>query len=503
MRAMVRLVVAAVSMLMVGQVSLIGPGTAAAATPQTWLQLVNQVRTDAGLNPVTEDTQLEAGIQKHLTYLAKTPKKYFTGEYQNMHLENPQSPYWSKSGAYEGDHSDLAFGEPTDLAAIDAWLEAPFHAIGILRPALTGVGFARDPKTGDAGLDVTTDLNGPTADQPVTYPGGSTTLTRFGGESPDPTQTCTAPRNASAPNAGGGPATGGQGETGWGTTQQAPNPGLPLIALLPSAPASGLTATLTGPDGSTVSSTGNDLCVVDSDTFYTTDSVYGPTGQEILDGDHAVLLIPREPLVKGDYTVTISQPSQPDVTWQFTSDPAPMPPNVSAGAVQCSWTRGNSGEAAVSITNVADSNGAASYAVTVSDRTVDTKAIGDGESGGVDITKLPPGTFPVAVKGSDGTSALGSVRIPACPSWLAARAAFSPFIDLRHHRVQVRLDNSRNNAETTFAVSVNGHRPTKHAVKGGKRETVNISVPLQHKVTVVVKVGSHEIARETYTISSG
>ena len=83
----------------------------------------------------------------------------------------------------------------------------------MLRAQLTQVALAVDPAKGYAGLDVIQgiDDNQPAATAPILFPGpGITTgLTTFGGESPDPRETC-----------------------GW---QKLDPVGLPLVVLLPSA----------------------------------------------------------------------------------------------------------------------------------------------------------------------------------------------------------------------------------------------------------------------------
>src|SRR5665213_2136962 len=262
-----------------------------AFTGTPWLDEINRYRTAAGLSAATDNTAWDAGIIDHLSYLANTPPSYYTGPYQSLHTENPSSPYYTAAGAQEAGASDLYDGavgwSPTQF--IDGWLAAPFHAVGMLRPALQQVAFDSNPTTGDAGLDVISGLTGSsTTSSPVLYPGpGVTThLTSFGGEYPDPLQTC-----------------------GW----SGDSVGLPLIALLPSAPTSGLTAMLTGPDGTESPAAGN-LCVVDENTYMSTDPVYGPTGLSILQADKAVFLIPRTPLADGSYTATINQPSASAIT---------------------------------------------------------------------------------------------------------------------------------------------------------------------------------------------
>lgn len=293
----VRAVVPGAATPVLGQVS----GT---ATPD-WLSTINYWRQAAGLAAVSDQPAWDVGIQHHLTYLEDTPASYRTGQYASAHTENPQSPYYTSDGATEGGDSDLVLGGAvTNLDAIDDWLTAPFHAIGMLRAQLTDVAFAED-SAGYAGLDVIQglDYNEPPATSPILFPGpGSTTTlpTASDGEAPDPLETC-----------------------GW----QGMTVGLPLIALLTQAPAATLTASVSGPSGPESTSTG-DLCVVDTTTYHSSDPVYGPTGASILQNDKAVLLIPRAPLADGTYSVDIKQPNQPDIKWSFTAD-IPVPTNVS------------------------------------------------------------------------------------------------------------------------------------------------------------------------------
>jgi hypothetical protein len=268
----------------------------ASALETSWLGEVNKYRVAAGLVPVSEQAAWRSGIEAHLRYLALTPSNLMTGGYESMHSENPQSQYYTLDGAAAGQSSNLGYGG-TDVSAIDGWLTAPFHAIGILRPALRKAAFARDPKTGAAGLDVIRGLGGgPPATAPVLFPGpGMTTdLSAFaGGESPDPLETC-----------------------GWKEA------GLPLIALLTTTPSPQLKAQLDGPRGFMSSESGG-LCVVSPSTYRTSDTVYGSTGASILSGDRAVILIPKARLLSGTYNVRITQPGVPDIDWSFTVDRDP------------------------------------------------------------------------------------------------------------------------------------------------------------------------------------
>ena len=276
--------------------------------PSDWLAEINHVRVALGLRPVTEDPAWSQGLVDHFRYLADTPTSLRTGPYQSVHTENPASPFYTAEGAQEAGASDLYEGAVgfTPVQFIDGWLAAPLHAIGLLRPGLQQVAFAYDPVTGDAGLDVISGLTGsPTTVGPVTFPGPGavTDLTSYTGELPDPTESCPSRWSSSA------------------------GVDLPLIALLPATPETGLTATLQGPTSVQTSGAG-DLCVVDQFDYVSSDPVYGPTGLDILQGDHAVLLFPSGPLVAGTYDVSIDQPGSAPVHWTFVEDPPLVEPIV-------------------------------------------------------------------------------------------------------------------------------------------------------------------------------
>jgi hypothetical protein len=271
-----------------------------------WLSEINKYREAAGLAPVSEEPAWTPGLENHLTYLEDTPSEFYAGPYVSLHTENPASPYYTESGAREAGYSDLTEGDGrTPLQAIDAWWTAPFHAIGMLRPQLTKVELADRPTSGDAALDVIQGIDYalPKPSAPVLFPGPNVTtdLSQFnGGELPTPLETC-----------------------GWQTVGPV---GLPLIMLLPEPPSTSLTASLTGPGGRMESSANGELCIVDEDTYRSSDPTYGEDGRAILAGENAVLLIPRNQLVNGAYTVTAQQPGQSDIDWSFNvAVPAPSP----------------------------------------------------------------------------------------------------------------------------------------------------------------------------------
>jgi hypothetical protein len=269
-----------------------------AAGSLQWLNEINKYRGAGGAGAVTDESAWEPGIDNHLTYLEATPSQYFTGPYTSLHTENPESPYYTESGATEAGYSNLTEGGGgSEIDAIDAWWTAPFHAIGMLRPQLSRVAFGDHPSSGYAGLDVIQGLDpsSPKPSEPVLFPGPgvTTNLTQFnGGELPTPLETC-----------------------GW---QSLGTVGLPIVVLLPAPPDQGLTASIAGPGGQTESSENGEVCVVDEHDYFSSDPTYGEDGREILEGENAVLVIPRNPLTNGSYEVLLQQPAQGDVEWGFS-----------------------------------------------------------------------------------------------------------------------------------------------------------------------------------------
>lgn len=288
----------------------------------SWLEVVNSYRTQAGLEPVVEEPAWTAGLNLHIRYLRETPPSLRTGEFASAHTENPASPYYTPEGAAAAASSNIGSGA-TARDAIDAWMSAPFHAIGIMRPNLQRSAFASD---GTAMLDVLRGLGPDVHPRPtVLFPGPDSTtyLSSFGSEFPDPREGCAADWKSFA--------------------------GLPIFALLPNGKApgpsdfdSGTTATLTRPDGTTITS-GNDLCVQYGASFNSSDSVYGPNGKAILIGANAVLVLPRAKLAPGRHTVSITVPGKTSIAWSFTVVRAPDAPQqasamwAGSGKIRVTW----------------------------------------------------------------------------------------------------------------------------------------------------------------------
>ena len=284
-----------------------GTGTAGAAAPARdrlpteWLARVNAYRAASGLSSVTEQPDWSVGIMKHLEYLRRTPVSL---RLPNRHHQTPLSPYHTEDGAIAGRSSNLGFAR-NNAEAIDGWMAIPFHAVGILRPGLERVAFARSAEfrhvddghiVGNAGLDVIRglDRSGSASRDVVLFPGpgSEVPLSTFTGENPSPLEAC--------PGYVAGAS------------------GLPLIIMLPGRPSASATAQLTGPSGARHSTADGSLCRVDEHTYDTADTVYGPAGKSTLRSDNAVFLIADEPLAAGRWQAEYTAAGSDTLRWSFT-----------------------------------------------------------------------------------------------------------------------------------------------------------------------------------------
>jgi hypothetical protein len=161
--------------------------------PGDWLGQVNFYRATANLAPVTENTSWSAGNLLHARYTVKTDTL--------QHDEDPANPWYTLEGQAAAQKSNIAasYGLQASQAwAIGTWMQAPFHALGILDPRLTQVGHGNYQEadgglqTG-SGLDVIRGINYALAPRyPVFWPahGAAIPLTYHWGSYPDPLASC-------------------------------------------------------------------------------------------------------------------------------------------------------------------------------------------------------------------------------------------------------------------------------------------------------------------------
>jgi len=263
-------------------------------TPQpdaeAWLTHLNSYRAMAGLNPVSENPDWENGAYLHSRYMVKND---FIG-----HSENPENEWYSVEGEQAAQSSNLAASHsPTtdDTYAIDLWMQAPFHAIGILDPRLSQVGYGsfREEDGGlqmGATLDVIRGLGELplTVSYPIAWPadGSSVTLTSHFSESPNPLSSCTG--------------------------YQAPT-GVPI--LLQIGPGDQTPKILAHSFSQGSASLAH--CVFDETSYSNPDSNAQNLGRAILGARDTIVLIPQQQLVPGTrYTVSITLASG-TYTWSF------------------------------------------------------------------------------------------------------------------------------------------------------------------------------------------
>jgi hypothetical protein len=117
------------------------------------------------------------------------------------HYETPGEPYYTTAGDQAARNSNIEVNSTTDFTdaqAIDWWMQAPFHAMGMLDPRLLSSGFGsyRRVKSGwESGFAVDV-IRGNTftgGTVPVEFPGNGSTMplrSYDGNEFPNPLQAC-------------------------------------------------------------------------------------------------------------------------------------------------------------------------------------------------------------------------------------------------------------------------------------------------------------------------
>jgi hypothetical protein len=258
--------------------------TTSPAASGGWLARFNTWRANTGLALLTENSTWSVGDYDHAVYMVKNDLV--------THYETPGTPYYTTDGDTAARNSNIFVSSSTsttDEQAIDWWMQAPFHAMGMMDPRLsqTGFGSYREVKSGwnmGAAVDVVRGNSFSGGQYPVYFPGNGATepLTSYGGgEFPDPLQACPG---YSVPT------------------------GLPVFIQV-----GGNVSTVAGP---VHSFTGNGVqlnhCVIDS-----TNSAVG----SYLVARGGVILIPQQPLQTGvKYVVSLTVNGQPH-TWSFTVGP--------------------------------------------------------------------------------------------------------------------------------------------------------------------------------------
>ncbi len=289
LRALAGATVLAVATATVG-VAGSGPASAQPGAP-AWLALVNAYRAAAGLPPVVEEPSWTRSVAAHANYMVLNRSV--------THRQNSSLPGASAEGDLAARNSVLSFWSDNrdDRTLIEMWMSAPFHLFPIIEPRLQKVAFAsaRDVPGSSGGSSAALDIGrgrGPrvTVSDAVLFPGpgSSVPVSTFSLDSPDPLSAC----------------------PGW----TAPA-GLPILALLPAAPGADVSATVQA------GSQNLEVCIITPTTYRNGNATVQQTGRAILTEKNGVIVIPRAPLTKGEYSVTL-RGAKRTWTWTFSvTDP--------------------------------------------------------------------------------------------------------------------------------------------------------------------------------------
>lgn len=267
---------------------------AGADTPRAnsggWLERVNFYRASAALPPVVEEPSLSGAVLEHARYMVNHDVI--------EHAQNARRRWATADGAEAAAVSNLAGSlrdDEPEAWAVDTWMQAPFHALGILDPSLSHVGFgihhARNGKIQTAaGLDVIRGRRGsPSAVRyPIVWPadGATVPLAAHTDESPSPLTSCPG---YSAPS------------------------GLPIIVQL--GPGDGVPEIM----GSVIGDGGRflDHCVFDERTYRNGNAREQALGRSILAARDAIVLIPRRPLDPGRSYRVVIEANRRRIDWTF------------------------------------------------------------------------------------------------------------------------------------------------------------------------------------------
>ncbi len=285
----------------------VGPTEPPPPPSAPWLKEVNAWRAHAGLPPVTENPIWSEGDVLHGRYSVK--------EDILEHDELTTSPWFTTAGRDAAKASNGAgngAANAPDSFAIEAWVQAPFHAVGMFDPQLRRVGYGSYREADEVGLqmsgwlDVLRGLGAapPTTTYPIFFPANGTVIpipnaeicprgfACFWGETPSPLTHC--------------PGYAGRA-------------GLPLIVQF----APGTTPVVTA-STLTLGDAPLEHCVMTGATYANPNATGQATGRSILAFRRAVVIVPKQPLPANSTYVASLTVGGHTHTWSFSIGPAPV-----------------------------------------------------------------------------------------------------------------------------------------------------------------------------------
>ena len=276
--------------------SVSSPAAQPPAVDAGWLDYVNYYRAVAWLPPVTEDTSLSIAAQE-LAACIVASDKYHEWEWQFSPYCQP-FPVFQKTARASNLYITSTPDAP-DAEALATWIQAPFHALGMLDPALQRAGFGTDRDSNGAVqmaavLDVTGGRdsgNIATGVYPVMWPGRGSTVE--GGsyaadtDSPEPLSSC---------------------------------PGYPAVTGLPIILQIGdgqLTTVVVTNSSLKAGDVALETCVFTQNSYVSLDADEQAAGRALLAARNAIVLLPKQPLMPGSlYTVSLTANGQA-YQWSF------------------------------------------------------------------------------------------------------------------------------------------------------------------------------------------
>ncbi len=291
-------------------------GTYAAASDDTrpparpldefeWLRTLNDYRAMAGVAVAREDPAFSASDFAHARYLVKnagSPREAMAMGAE-VHSEKPGKPWYSEAGLRAARSGDIdqwwgrgRTAHPSPGWAIDHWVASTWHRLALLNPRLNEVGYGEFCENGAcaAVLDVLSGLGAArfapaAAAGPVRFPpeGATVHLNALSDEWPDPLTSCR------------------------GYTLPA---GLPITMQLGAMVPARLSAYSLRRDSA---SQILEACGFDAFTYVNPGSVDQASGTGALSELGAVVVVPRESLASGNYTVEMTVNGR-SYTWRFS-----------------------------------------------------------------------------------------------------------------------------------------------------------------------------------------
>jgi hypothetical protein len=262
------------------------------AQDAVWLTAVNRYRAMVGVPPVVADAGLSRGDALHSHYLAVN----YASQSPNLrlgadaHTEDPAKPEFSLEGAEAARASDIDWSwdphnGPRASWAIENWMAVPFHRMQIISPYLREVGYgtACEGAICFAALNTGVDIDAPRAipspwPKPLMFPPDASVIemNEFSGEWPDPLTSCTG---------------------------YAPPAGLPVTLelghlIVPEVSEYSIRNT---EDGTLI-----EACELDANKYVNPDRAAQNAARAVLSDFGAVIIVPRQPLPPGRYTITVT-----------------------------------------------------------------------------------------------------------------------------------------------------------------------------------------------------